>query len=204
MEAKKTFYKNYYFRSKLEAKWAVFFDLLKIPYTYEPEPFLCKNKEQYTPDFFLPYAILRDGCDWVEKEDAKMFGEGTLIPRKPGVYLEIKPSNYVTDRLYEERITTAIQPNPLILLCGDPVESCLQIGFSSVNHNVQLSPWWDNNMVFMYCDSCNTYKFEFDEGNYYNCPKCQNDISCHFNEIEQQAVSARNFRFQFYNSVNHE
>ena len=37
IQAKPTAYNGYLFRSKLEAKWAVFFDALRIPYVYEPE-----------------------------------------------------------------------------------------------------------------------------------------------------------------------
>ena len=48
-----TVYNGYKFRSRLEARWAVFFDEAGIKYEYEPEGFtdgdLC-----YLPDFYLP------------------------------------------------------------------------------------------------------------------------------------------------------
>jgi hypothetical protein len=182
MKAKKTLYKDYYFRSKLEAKWAVFFDLMNIPFVYEPEAFICKNGSQYTPDFYLPEAILRSD-------------------NKPGVYLEIKPLNYIDTDSYEKRISSAIN-KPLILLCGDPVDALITGLDSSKNMNFQLSPTWDNCMVFMYCDKCHSYKFEFNEGNYYECPKCNGPISYEFEEISKQCIKARNFRFQFYSLEN--
>lgn len=37
MKAIETIYNNYHFRSRLEARWAVFFDTLGIEYRYEPE-----------------------------------------------------------------------------------------------------------------------------------------------------------------------
>ncbi|MEL7641527.1 MAG: hypothetical protein AAGU21_17980 [Solidesulfovibrio sp.] len=56
MPSVKTRYGDYLFRSKLEAKWAVFMDLLCVSYKYEPEKavvgvnfFECT----YIPDFFL-------------------------------------------------------------------------------------------------------------------------------------------------------
>lgn len=48
-----TLYKGYRFRSRLEARWAVFFDELGIEYQYEPQGFEFDG-ERYLPDFFLP------------------------------------------------------------------------------------------------------------------------------------------------------
>lgn len=47
-----TYYNGYYFRSRLEARWAVFFDVLKIPYQYELEGFDF-GVAWYLPDFYL-------------------------------------------------------------------------------------------------------------------------------------------------------
>lgn len=49
-----TYYNGYKFRSRLEARWAVFFDTAKIRYEYEPEGFRLKNGLCYLPDFYLP------------------------------------------------------------------------------------------------------------------------------------------------------
>lgn len=56
-----TRYKGYNFRSRLEARWAVFFDHLKIRWEYEPEGFELGNGMRYLPDFWLPDMGL-----WVE------------------------------------------------------------------------------------------------------------------------------------------
>lgn len=56
-----TRYKGYNFRSRLEARWAVFFDHLKIRWDYEPEGFELGNGLRYLPDFWLP-----DFKMWVE------------------------------------------------------------------------------------------------------------------------------------------
>lgn len=47
-----TVYNGYRFRSRLEARWAVFFDALGVQYEYEPEGF-SKNGLMYLPDFRL-------------------------------------------------------------------------------------------------------------------------------------------------------
>lgn len=65
LRAIETVYNGYRFRSRLEARWAVFLDALKIPYDYEREGFDLGGT-WYLPDFLL------------------------LRPR-PRVWLEIKP-----------------------------------------------------------------------------------------------------------------
>lgn len=48
-----TEYHGIIFRSKLEAKWTVDFDLLGISWRYEPEGFQVGNKILYEPDFLI-------------------------------------------------------------------------------------------------------------------------------------------------------
>lgn len=47
-----TVYNGYRFRSRLEARWAVFFDALGVKYEYEPEGFQ-RNGVLYLPDFLI-------------------------------------------------------------------------------------------------------------------------------------------------------
>lgn len=49
-----TTYRGYRFRSRLEARWAVFFDALGVKWEYEPEGFDLPGGERYLPDFYLP------------------------------------------------------------------------------------------------------------------------------------------------------
>lgn len=52
------------FRSRLEARWAMFFNRLRIKYDYEPQGFLVNVGDKqvpYLPDFFLPDLQM-----WVE------------------------------------------------------------------------------------------------------------------------------------------
>lgn len=46
-----TLYKGYKFRSRLEARWAVFFDALELEWEYEPEGFVVGDGINYLPDF---------------------------------------------------------------------------------------------------------------------------------------------------------
>ncbi|MEN2464926.1 hypothetical protein [Ornithinibacillus sp. JPR2-1] len=98
IKAIETIYKGYRFRSRLEARWAVFFDSLGIKWEYEPEGFellltekdsdLFESQEDwqdlrkkwmgktlyYLPDFWLPDLNLWvevKGNDITEEEDIK-------------------------------------------------------------------------------------------------------------------------------------
>ena len=53
MKAIETQYKGYRFRSRLEARWAVFFDVLGLQWDYEPEGFEFEGGVRYLPDFEL-------------------------------------------------------------------------------------------------------------------------------------------------------
>ena len=46
-----TVYKGCRFRSRLEARWAVFFDALGVEWEYEPEGFELPSGRRYLPDF---------------------------------------------------------------------------------------------------------------------------------------------------------
>jgi len=66
VQAIQTVYSGYRFRSRLEARWAVFFDALGLRYEYEPEGFnLGADVGPYLPDFHLPkQSGFRGG--WIE------------------------------------------------------------------------------------------------------------------------------------------
>lgn len=66
IKAIETRYKGYNFRSRLEARWAVFFDALGIKWEYEKEGYIVgSNGTPYLPDFYLP-----DSRTWVEVKGA--------------------------------------------------------------------------------------------------------------------------------------
>jgi hypothetical protein len=69
IQAIETKYKGYRFRSRLEARWAVFFDALGIEWEYEKEGYQLEPTDDiagdetvyYLPDFYLPVLDV-----WVE------------------------------------------------------------------------------------------------------------------------------------------
>ena len=53
MKMLETQYNGYRFRSRLEARWAVFMDAMRVPYEYEKEAYDLDGLF-YLPDFWLP------------------------------------------------------------------------------------------------------------------------------------------------------
>ena len=112
-----TKYKGYRFRSRLEARWAVFFDALNIRYEYEAEGFdlsshpttkkyLGEGNHWYLPDFFLP--------DY-------------------GYYVEIKPDLPEGDDLAAKKCASlAFVGKPIILIYGSPGRDSYSIALFSV------------------------------------------------------------------------
>lgn len=69
-----TLWKGYRFRSRLEARWAVFFETLGVRWEYESQGFELSDGTRYLPDFYLPDR---------------------------GLYVEIKPAiNYKHQKVY--------------------------------------------------------------------------------------------------------
>ncbi len=66
IKAIETVYNGYRFRSRLEARWAVFFDSLGVNYEYEKEGYDFGNLGFYLPDFFLPHFFSFPVPMWVE------------------------------------------------------------------------------------------------------------------------------------------
>ena len=73
-----TEYNGYLFRSRLEARWAVFFDACGVDYEYEPEGYKLDNDLLYLPDFLLHGVDGRDGGDLFVEVKGKMTDRDAL------------------------------------------------------------------------------------------------------------------------------
>lgn len=94
IEALPSYWKGTIFRSRTEARWAVFFDLLRLRWVYEPEGFRLPSGTWYLPDFWLPevgvWAEVKPSSGPTEGEVEKAWAlvRGT---RKPLVFLPGAP-----------------------------------------------------------------------------------------------------------------
>lgn len=111
IKAIETRYKGYRFRSRLEARWAVFFDTLGLKWEYEPEGFETKAG-WYLPDFYLPEMDL-----WIEvKPDrsAKKIHEDDMDKMLFFVF-DSRKGLLLLDGTPEAKVYSLIEPSTL---CG--------------------------------------------------------------------------------------
>lgn len=77
-----TAYLGYRFRSRLEARWAVFFETIGIRWRYENEGFTLAEGVNYLPDFYLPdFDIYLEMKPDLPYEDVSADGEVLLVIR---------------------------------------------------------------------------------------------------------------------------
>ena len=112
-----THYKGYRFRSRLEARWAVFFETLRTKWIYEPEGFELGNGIRYLPDFFLPEIL---GGVYAEvKPDGGDFSKATISAKETGgvVWMcEGMPGLNMEDFMLDSEGQNISHPNPYFLI----------------------------------------------------------------------------------------
>ncbi len=124
IKAIETLYGGYKFRSRLEARWAVFMDALNVPYEYEIEGFTFDDGSRYLPDFWLPKLGI-----WLEikptaptDEEMRLFHLLTKGTGKNGVIIAGSPQlpviNYEAQAMTSSYDATAFIVNPPPPTCG--------------------------------------------------------------------------------------
>lgn len=93
IKAIETPYAGFRFRSRAEARWAVVFDHIRLPWSYEPEGYVLPGGVKYLPDFWLPSVSM-----WAE------------VKGKP-------PNEYEIRKAWELVKASGF---PLLLLVGNP------------------------------------------------------------------------------------
>src|SRR6478752_8276107 len=88
-----TTYRGYRFRSRLEARWAVFFDALGLRWEYEPEGFVLPSGKHYLPDFRVKLRKLGK---------SNYRSDMNYAPRDVTIWFEIKPGDQGENELFSE------------------------------------------------------------------------------------------------------
>lgn len=100
-----TYYNGYRFRSRLEARWAVFFDALGVKYEYEPEGFDLGDGDYYLPDFKVKCHSTRgkfghptEGFDlWIEVKGHMSNDDAGKLRKFAGTqHIEVDEENHFT------------------------------------------------------------------------------------------------------------
>jgi hypothetical protein len=140
-----TLFEGTLFRSRMEARWAVFMHAAQIPYVYEPEGFYLDDGISYLPDFWIP-------C--IES------------------YLEIKPA-YPTDKEKEKgsRLVGFTKhnlyfffetpENPWTSSSYQTSDSALVCGWSPGDDDYPPTPWWDMGYDWCECPHCHAIGIEY-------------------------------------------
>lgn len=96
IKAIETRYKGYRFRSRLEARWAVYFDAIGCPWEYEPQGYHLGGGISYLPDFRL------------------------LWPGQLPLWAKVKPAPFSTDELERTWRLAAHTGEGVLHLVGPP------------------------------------------------------------------------------------
>ena len=88
-----TLYGSVLFRSRLEARWALYFDVIGIAWEYEKEGYEFADGTRYLPDFWLPQV-----CMWAE----------------------VKPETFTVGELHKAKCLVRETGFPCLMLDGMP------------------------------------------------------------------------------------
>lgn len=128
MKAIETSYKGYRFRSRTEARWAIFFDTVGVSYQYEPEGFDLGEHGCYLPDFRIPSVNVWVEIKGVPPTDHEFEIAFSLHEQETG-YKDSDPATLyclygrMRDLIAERsptRLQDAIAAPKMIILCGSP------------------------------------------------------------------------------------
>ena len=147
IKAINTIYKNYKFRSRLEARWAVFLDELGVKYEYETEGYNLHYNGYYLPDFTIVYLGKTIFLEIKKSTDAQY--AKSLAP-------------YLTDDDASAKCCelSMMHKNTFVLLvCGDPFEhkatwfkdGCLEYPCAAIcfdNESISPTPYEDQEIEY--------------------------------------------------------
>lgn len=203
MKAIETSYDGYLFRSRLEARWAVFFNKLGIKYEYEKEGYFLGNGVKYLPDFWLPEILLRDGIvdkkfdigyalqetyGW--KKMLKIVGgiDGIVgeIKEGPGLWLEVKGIRPTYDESMCCFLLGILTKRPVLLTVGLPKYEIFQ-----------EYPPWETNMFFYKCYGCGNIKVVSTENTFFHCSKCNEKFDSQHSDIYHAIKMSKHARFEY-------
>jgi len=138
IKAIQTEYRGYLFRSRLEARWAVFFDACGVEWEYEPEGYDLGNGVYYLPDFLL-HNVQIGG-----------FGSGSEFSDIRSLYAEVKGQMTQADSqkimsFYKKGLTGAwpgISDTPVLVLGNVPTGTALaEVKAYVKSESRRASPW---------------------------------------------------------------
>jgi hypothetical protein len=156
-----TVYNGVRFRSRLEARWAVFFDAVKTPWQYEPEAFHLPAESIVSDSFPDRDPVERLGRDWNYLPDFWLpevnawFEVKGEAPRD-----DYRNMLHAFERLTERRLILAIGEMPYYDTNDADIWDRTAIPMQA--DRIGPNPLWDHPYEFCRCWKCGKLGFEFD------------------------------------------
>jgi hypothetical protein len=181
MKALDTEYKGFRFRSRLEARWAVFMDAMGVPYEYEREAYDLDGLF-YLPDFWLPQMK---------------------------AHLEIKPDAATPEEWDKATRLANHSKLPVYVMCGQP--ECPDIGDNWYQNESQATlvlpsdgkdERGDIHYIWCECPHCHRCELQFDgraDRIDCGCPKSEHGdkgYNCDSERLRAAYAKARGYRFE--------
>lgn len=176
-----THYKGYEFRSRLEARWAVFFEYLRCRWSYETEGFILPSGRYYLPDFKVMCHGLRGEFHknpfilWIEVK-----GTGNMTPDDAWKIKEFAGNNFANPILVLNEI-----PDPDTYPYNVHLNANALCGIFPFNYELIDGDWFG---AYPAATSDGSFYLWGDEGNYIN----QRDID----RVRKALIAARSARFE--------
>lgn len=176
IKALQTWYAGIKFRSRIEARWAVFFDQLAIPWEYEPQGFLVDGTP-YLPDFWLP---------------------------RQNLYYEVKPRTLLVDYRARLEHLAAAGKRRVVLAAGsiprpDTFRPALEQDDTEFFMEVFYPAGWDCLYAWCRCDRCGATDVQFNGRAGRNCgcvPGDDGEEGAYHPDILAAYTAARSARFE--------
>lgn len=163
MKAIPTMYRGVQFRSRLEARWAEFMDLIGLVWEYEPEGVQMVDGTRYLPDFWLPLVHHRG--------------------KQGAVYLEIKPTSPSEGEQHKARLLAWGSAIPVIVVETSPGPRAIEC---FEEHVGGMDGWHDTGLQLARCDNCGQVDIGFYASDEPACP-CGKDSFNPFNSTLDHA-----------------
>lgn len=156
-----TYYDGHWFRSRLEARWAVVFKALGVPYEYEPEGFDLGDGLAYLPDFRVKCYGKRGDYE-SEPFDLYIEVKGRMMPedaRKIRRFCDFRPRADHPD-------WCPLPENPLLIVHMIPNDGCAT-DYAMSEYNIDNSDLYPFNYETIDGDNFPAYPAATRDGRFY-------------------------------------
>jgi hypothetical protein len=147
MRAIPTIYRGVKFRSRLEARWAEFFDMIGVGWEFEPEGYTLADGSLYLPDFWLAHIRCRG--------------------KEGGLFFEVKPSSPTEGERHKANLLAWGSQKPVVVVERSPGPGCTESFLEFVGG---LEGWQDEGLSLARCDNCGQVDIGFYASHESVCP----------------------------------